>query len=131
MFNHVMVGANDICASKRFYDAILGALGLAPGNMDSKDRCSYRSSGGLFMIKVPINGEPASTGNGGTIGFKAKNQDEVDSWYAAGISNGGTACEDPPGVRINGKFKIYSAYLRDPVGNKLCSVYLLPKEISV
>lgn len=131
MFNHVMVGANDIDASKRFYDATLGVLGLAAGKKDSQDRCSYRDNGGVFMIKVPINGKPASIGNGSTIGFKAKNQGEVDAWHAAGITHGGTACEDPPGVRVNGKFKIYLAYLRDPIGNKLCAAYLLPKEITV
>jgi catechol 2,3-dioxygenase-like lactoylglutathione lyase family enzyme len=27
MFSHVMIGANDIQKSKKFYDAILGALG--------------------------------------------------------------------------------------------------------
>ncbi len=131
MFNHVMVGANDIDASKRFYDATLGALGSPVGIKDSATRCSYRMDGGLFMIKVPINGEPASIGNGGTIGFKAAKQDDVDAWHAAGVNNGGATCEDPPGVRVNGKFKVYLAYLRDPVGNKLCAAYLLPKEKGV
>ena len=128
MFNHVMVGARDLDASKQFYDATLGELGVGPGNKDSKDRCSYRGNGGTFMIKIPINGDPATVGNGGTIGFKAKSQAEVDAWHAVGLNNGGTTCEDPPGVRINGKFKIYLAYMRDPVGNKLCAAYLLPKE---
>ena len=128
MFNHVMVGANDIDASKSFYDAILGTLGVPVGNKDSETRCSYRTDGGVFMIKVPINGAPASIGNGGTIGFKAAKQEDVDAWHAAGVNNGGTPCEDPPGVRVNGKFKIYLAYLRDPVGNKLCAAYLLPRE---
>ena len=31
MFTHVTVGANDIEASRRFYDAALGALGVEPG----------------------------------------------------------------------------------------------------
>ena len=128
MFNHVMVGAKNIDLSKQFYDASLGALGIGPGNRDSEDRCSYRSKLGTFMIKIPINGEPASVGNGGTIGFKAKSQGEVDAWHSAGITNGGTTCEEPPGLRINGKFKIYLAYMRDPAGNKLCAAYLLPKE---
>ena len=30
MFNHVMVGANDIDDSKRFYDAVLGGIGSDP-----------------------------------------------------------------------------------------------------
>ena len=123
MFNHVMVGANDIDESKYFYDAVLGALGIPPGVKDSEVRCRYHESNGVFMIKVPINGEPATSGNGSTIGFAAKNTAAVDSWHAAGVANGGSTCEDPPGVRNSGKFRIYLAYLRDPAGNKLCAAY--------
>ena len=47
MFSHVMVGADDVAASKQFYDAILGALGHAPGNMDDKGRCFYFAIGHL------------------------------------------------------------------------------------
>ena len=79
MFNHVMVGANDIDESKRFYDSILGALGIAAGVKDSEVRCKYDGNGGVFMIKVPINGEPATNGNGSTIGFAAQNSAEVDA----------------------------------------------------
>ena len=128
MFNHVMVGAQCIDQSKKFYDAILGVLGVSPGHKDSDVRCSYRANGGIFMIKIPIDGNPATVGNGSTVGFKANNQQEVELWHEAGLANGGTTCEDPPGIRYNGKLKIHLAYLRDPVGNKLCCAYLLPKE---
>ena len=120
MFNHVMVGANDIDESKRFYDAILGALGTPPGVKDSAVRCSYRANGGVFMIKIPIDGEPATNGNGSTVGFAAKSSAAVDAWHASGVANGGTLCEDPPGKRDNG---VYLAYLRDPAGNKICAAY--------
>jgi len=120
MFNHVMVGANDLDESKVFYDAVLGALGIDPGVKDSEVRCSYRGNGGVFMIKIPINDEPASNGNGSTIGFAAKDSSAVDAWHASGVANGGTACEDPPGTRANG---VYLAYLRDPAGNKVCAAY--------
>ena len=123
MFNHVMVGANDIDEAKYFYDAVLGALGISPGVKDSEVRCRYHESNGVFMIKVPINGEPATSGNGSTIGFAAKNTAAVDSWHAAGVANGGSTCEDPPGVRNSGKFRVYLAYLRDPAGNKLCAAH--------
>ena len=36
MFSHIMIGANDIQASKVFYDAILGALGHSEGFIDDK-----------------------------------------------------------------------------------------------
>ena len=31
MFSHIMLGANDLEASKEFYDAVLGKLGAEPG----------------------------------------------------------------------------------------------------
>lgn len=120
MFNHVMVGANDIDVSKRFYDAILGTLGIAAGIKDSDVRFRYQGNGGVFIIKVPINGESATNGNGSTIGFAALDSAAVDAWHASGIANGGTTCEDPPGRRSSG---VYLAYLRDPAGNKVCAAH--------
>ncbi|HEY6130543.1 MAG TPA: VOC family protein, partial [Halioglobus sp.] len=79
MFSHVMVGTDDVQKSKIFYDAILGALGHKPGVMDPKGRCFYFTKSGNFAIGKPINGEPASHGNGGTIGFAAADPAEVDA----------------------------------------------------
>ena len=44
----------------------------------------------------------------------------------AGVANGGTSAEDPPGERTYPTSKVFSAYLRDPDGNKLCAIYQLP-----
>lgn len=122
MFSHVMIGADDIDAAKAFYDATLGALGAKPGKVDPKGRVMYFHDGGLLIITKPINGEPASCANGGTIGFAAKTEEEADAWHAAGIAHGGTAIEDPPGVREGAGMKLYLAYLRDPAGNKICAM---------
>ena len=123
MFSHVMVGANDVQKSKVFYDAILGALGHDPGVIDDKGRCFYFTKSGIFAISKPIDGEPASNGNGSTVGFVAKDPAAADAWHAAGLTHGGTACEDPPGVREGAAGKLYLAYLRDPAGNKLCALH--------
>jgi catechol 2,3-dioxygenase-like lactoylglutathione lyase family enzyme len=123
MFSHVMVGANDVQASKKFYDAILGALGHKPGNLDPKGRCFYITPTGIFSITAPINGQPATAGNGSTVGFAAASPEAVNAWHAAGIANGGTTCEDPPGERAGSG--LYLAYLRDPSGNKVCALHRL------
>ena len=39
MFNHIMIGGNDIAAAKPLCDAILGALGVEPGVISPKGRC--------------------------------------------------------------------------------------------
>ena len=122
MFSHIMVGANDIDASKKFYDAILGVLGVAPGKIDDKGRVFYMTKTGVFAITKPINGEPACAANGGTIGFAVDSTEVGEAWHAAGVANGGTACEDPPGIREGKLGKLYLAYLRDPAGNKICAL---------
>ncbi len=123
MFSHVMVGSDDVQASKAFYDAVLGALGYKPGVMDDQGRCFYMAETGIFAITPPINGQPATAGNGSTIGFVASNPEAVDAWHAAGVASGGSSCEDPPGERQGSG--LYLAYLRDPDGNKICGMHRL------
>ena len=123
MFSHVMVGANDLDASRKFYDAVLGTLGIPAAVMDEKGRLFYLSPTGVFAVTKPINGNPATAANGGTVGFVVADPATVDAWHAAGVANGGTTCEEPPGVREGGLGKMYLAYLRDPSGNKLCALH--------
>ena len=122
MFSHVMLGVNDLEVSKKFYDALLGTLGIGPG-VANKNRYFYRSPTGNFAISTPINGEPACHGNGSTIGFNMQSAEQGDAFHAAGIANGGTHCEEPPGFRDGPAGKLYLAYLRDPDGNKICALH--------
>ncbi len=122
MFSHVMIGANDIDEAKRFYDALFATLGVDPGFIDPKGRVFYRANGGTFGISKPIDGNAACGANGGTVGFSVDSPEQGDAWHAAGLAHGGTAIEDPPGIRDNGAVQMYLAYLRDPSGNKICVV---------
>ncbi len=126
MFSHVMIGSNDIARSKKFYDAVLGAIGAKPGTQDAKGRLIYAHNDGLLMVSKPIDGKPATHANGGTIGFAVANPEQAAAWHKAGVENGGTAIEDPPGVRQGGAGPFYLAYLRDPDGNKLCALHRMP-----
>lgn len=123
MFSHIMVGTNDLGRAKQFYDAVLGAIGVPPAMMDGH-RMFYRTKTGVFSVSKPINGEPASVGNGSTIGFACSSPEQVHAWHEAGLAHGGTACEEPPGAR--GASKLYLAYLRDPDGNKICALHRMP-----
>lgn len=126
MFSHVMVGSNDIVRSKKFYDALFVAMGGKLGVEDAKGRLIYAHNGGRFMVSKPIDGKSASPANGGTIGFSISDSKQVGAWHKAGVANGGTSVEDPPGVRQGASGAIYLAYLRDPDGNKLCAVCRMP-----
>jgi catechol 2,3-dioxygenase-like lactoylglutathione lyase family enzyme len=122
MFSHVMIGTNDLDRAKTFYDAVLGALDIPPAMVD-RHRIFYRTKTGVFSVSLPIDGEPATCANGGTIGFACATTDQADAWHAAGLANGGVSIEEPPGVREGGMGKMYLAYLRDPDGNKICALH--------
>jgi catechol 2,3-dioxygenase-like lactoylglutathione lyase family enzyme len=125
MFSHVMIGTNDLDKSKAFYDALLGTLGVKPGFVD-RHRVFWRTRTGTFSVSKPIDGKAATFANGGTLGFNAESPEAVQAFHAAGLANGGTTCEDPPGIREGGGMQMYIAYLRDLDGNKICAVHRIP-----
>ena len=129
MFSHVMVVTNDIEESRIFYDKIFETLGANPGkmypNLTGQKRYFYALKGTSFCITEPIDGNEATVSNGATIGFNIESTEQGDAWHKAGIENGGTSIEEPPGVRDYEKFKMYLAYLKDPTGNKLCAGLLI------
>lgn len=127
MFNHIMVGSNDIERSKRFYDAVLGILGAGEPVRNKSDsghtRLFYRHDGNSFCVSEPINDEAATPANGGTIGFKCSSPEQVQQFHDTAVAHGGTSIENPPGLREGAMGALHLAYVRDPDGNKLCALY--------
>ena len=128
MFNHIVIGSNDLDRSKRFYDAVLGILGagepLRNTTASGHTRLFYRHDGSTFCITEPINGEEATFANGGTIGFKCKSPEQVREFHDIAVAHGGLSIEDPPGERGGGSLgSMHLAYVRDPDGNKLCAIH--------
>jgi len=127
MFNHIMVGTNDIARSAKFYGAVLGMLGVGEpvtnrspsGHM----RLFYRHAGNTFSVSEPIDGGPATCANGATIGFKCTSPEQVQEFHDTAVAAGGTSVEEPPGLRSGEMGQLYLAYVRDPDGNKLCAIY--------
>lgn len=127
MFNHIMVGSNDIERSGRFYNAVLGILGagepvrnLAPSG---HVRLFYRHGGNTFGVCEPIDGQPATVANGATIGFKCTSAEQLQQFHDTAVAAGGTSIEEPPGLRTGDMGQLYLAYVRDPDGHKLCAIY--------
>jgi catechol 2,3-dioxygenase-like lactoylglutathione lyase family enzyme len=127
MFNHVMVGSNDLERSKRFYDAVLGVLGAGEPVRNTADsghlRLFYRHNGSTLAVSQPINNEPATFANGGTIAFRCDSPEQVHAFHDTAVAHGGTSIEDPPGLRSSALGAYYLAYVRDPDGNKLCAIH--------
>ena len=124
MFTHIHLGSNDVDRSKRFYDAIFDSLGGARSWKDSDRNRWFWARDGLFLVVgEPLDKGVAEPGNGVTVGFAVDSPEQGDAWHQAGLENGGTSVEDPPGIRDHSaQGGIYLAYLRDPDGNKLCAL---------
>jgi catechol 2,3-dioxygenase-like lactoylglutathione lyase family enzyme len=124
IFTHVVLGANDVARSSKFFDATLGALGIKNLGPFGDNGVLYGKDSPEFLITKPANGKPACFANGGTVGFHAPSRAAVHEFHQAGIANGGTD-EGQPGPRSFTP-TAYAAYLRDPEGNKICAYCFLP-----
>ncbi|APZ54745.1 VOC family protein [Salipiger abyssi] len=124
MIAYVTVGADDIMRAKRFYSALLPALGY--GLEEGPEGLSYalpaQPGQSLippeFYVKPTFDGRPASAGNGSMVAFEARSQKQVRDLHAAGLSAGGSD-EGQPGFRASYGAHFYVGYLRDPQGNKI------------
>lgn len=123
MYFHVMVGANDLAASKTFYDATFAELGVPEQGKFRDDPAAFLYGDpetGLFFVTNTQDGKPACPANGGTIMFKAPSKAHADAWYKAGLSNGGS---DVNGAPAAGSLPdSIMGYLRDPTGNKIAVI---------
>ncbi len=115
MFSHIMIGTNDVAKAKAFYDPLLATLGVAAGFVD-RHRVFYRTPTSVFCVSGPINGEPASVGNGSTFSSPARRRaGRCVARAQLGIAHG----EARPA-------KTRRASAKAPPAPTLCLAYLLP-----
>ena len=120
MIHHVSLGTNDVGRSRVFYDPVLAVLGLRLLKA-SDESADYGVSTVLFSIETPVNGRPASAGNGTHIAFDAGGRAAVDEFYATALRSGGTD-GGAPGLRPEYDPNYYGAFVFDPDGNKVEAV---------
>lgn len=122
VISHIFIGVGDFGRAMRFYDAVLGELGLQQKFLDPERPWAGWMSPGvsrpLFLVGRPYNEQPAAAGNGQMAALLAPSRAAVDRAHAAALAHGGM-CEGEPGLRPNYHPDYYGAYFRDPDGNKL------------
>ena len=96
--SHVSLGTNDFKLASAFYDKVLATLGIKR-IMEHEFAVAYGKVYPEFWINVPLNDEPATTGNGIHIGFMASSPTEVDAFHMAAIE-AGAVDEGAPGPRL-------------------------------
>ena len=86
-------------------------------------RLFCRHDGNTFCISGPINDDPATFANGGTIGFNFNSPEQFRQFHETAIAHGGRSIEAAPGLRESPMGAMHLAYVRDPDGNELCAIY--------
>ncbi len=124
MLGYVMVGTNNLDAAIKFYDEVLGVIGLTRNETVENDYAAYgkKDTNEIeFYITKPFNKKEATFGNGTQITLLADSKEAVDKFYEVAISKGATD-EGAPGVRKDGN---YYGYIRDLDGNKIAAKSIL------
>lgn len=122
IIDHLSVGVPAIDEAARFYDGLMETLGLK-NLAQTEGFAAYGAAAPAFLIMKPENGKDAGAGNGVHIAFAAPGKAAVDAFHAFAVRNGG-ACAGAPGPRPGyPKADVYTAFVRDPYGNKLEAIF--------
>jgi catechol 2,3-dioxygenase-like lactoylglutathione lyase family enzyme len=124
MLSHVILGTNDVVTAVEFYDAVLATIGIGRRFLDASG-AGYgtldETGIDTFWLTKPIDGHPATVGNGTNVAFVAPSREAVRDFHDRGLELGGTS-EGEPGIREEAHPNFYAAYLRDPDGNKIVAI---------
>lgn len=124
LIDHVQLVVRDIAASKRFYDAVMGALGI-PLGIHGDDHFQYDE---LFVSTADSKAAFGSLTGRVHLAFQAADRDAVARFHAAGLEAGGSD-NGKPGERPYHP-GYYAGFLLDPDGNNIEAVYHGPHEAS-
>ncbi|NNC20236.1 VOC family protein [Corallococcus exiguus] len=117
ILSHVSIGTNDFARAVAFYDAILTPLGCRRV-LDFPNAVAYGRQFPEFWVQTPIDGKPATVGNGTHFCFLAPSKQAVDAFHQAALKAGATD-DGAPGPRPLYGPPYYGCFVRDPDGHKV------------
>jgi catechol 2,3-dioxygenase-like lactoylglutathione lyase family enzyme len=120
MIHHVSVGTNDVESARKFYDPVMKALGFRRMKQSDRD-LDYGVGAIIFSVTKPLNGQPATPGNGSHIAFTVDDRAMVEEFYRLALENGGSE-DGAPGPRPEYDDNYFGAFVFDPDGNKIEAV---------
>ena len=122
IIDHLSVGVPDIEAACRFYDQALAALGCS--RLATADGfAAYGTDKVQFLVMTPSDGGEYGAGNGTHVCFVAGDRAAVDAFHRQALAHGGTDAGAPGERPGYPKPDIYTAFVRDPFGNKLEAIF--------
>ncbi|MCU7918422.1 MAG: VOC family protein [Candidatus Thiodiazotropha sp. (ex Dulcina madagascariensis)] len=117
IISHLSVGTNDFERAVAFYDKVLLTLGCKQ-LMKYPGAAAYGREYPEFWVQIPIDGKPATVGNGSHIGFVANSKETVHAFHEAALDEGGKD-DGAPGPRPDYGESYYGCFIRDLDGNKI------------
>ena len=117
LFDHVHLRVHDLAASRRFYEAVLGVLGLPVRGGES----SFSADELYVSADGPLT-------QGLHIAFQAADQETVERFHEAALAAGGRDNGGPGERSYHPGY--YAAFVLDPDGNNVEAVYHGPSERS-
>lgn len=120
MIHHVSVGTNDVERARAFYNPLMALLGYR-SLRDHPHSLDYGVTDVAFSLETPVDGRPASAGNGVHVCFEAASRETVRKFHALALQLGGVD-DGAPGLRPNYDGNYFGAFVRDPDGNKIEAV---------
>jgi len=120
MIDHVSVPVRDLAAATRFYEMLLGALGMS--RLETRPATvGFGKKYPEFWINFRIDMVPPPPGHGAHVCFRARGTEVVDAFHAAALNAGGES-DGVPGLRPQHGEGYYAAFIRDPDGNRIEAV---------
>lgn len=117
ILSHISIGTNQFDRAVQFYDQVLATLGCEQV-MRHPDAVAYGKRYPEFWVQTPIDGNPATIGNGFHVGFIADTKAQVDAFYQAALAAGAVG-DGEPGARPDYGEPYYGCFVRDLDGHKI------------
>ena len=115
--SHLSLGTNRFEEAVAFYDAVLQPLGCAR-ILEHPGTVAWGRAFPEFWITRPLNGEPASVGNGTHIAFQAADRESVQAFWDAALAAGAQP-DGAPGPREEYGKPYFGCFVRDLDGHKI------------
>lgn len=113
LLDHVHLHAANLGASRRFYTAVVEALGMKDAVVNSETH--------FFIDELFVDAAPSTTATHVHVAFQADSRDAVERFHKAGLAAGGRDNGAPGEREYHPGY--FAAFLLDPDGNNIEAVF--------